>query len=101
MCCLYGSFQQRVCVMTDILEKLYFGEIRTDVNDITNDDIKRKCAKMVQLEEEVMKSLDDESKVLFEQYLQGSGEVHADAVIESYKDGFRTAVRLILAGLAE
>lgn len=87
--------------MTDILEKLYFGEIRTAVNDITNDDIKRKCAKMVQLEEEVMKSLDDEARVLLEQYLQVNGEVHADAVIESYKEGFKTAVRLILAGLAE
>ena len=87
--------------MTDILEKLYFGEIRSAEKDITNEDMKRKCAKMVQLEEEVIKSLDDESKVLFEQYLQVSGEVHADAVIESYKEGFKTAVRLILAGLAE
>lgn len=87
--------------MTDILEKLYFGKIRSAEKDITNEDMKRKCAKMVQLEEEVIKSLDDESKVLFEQYLQVSGEVHADAVIESYKEGFKTAVRLILAGLAE
>lgn len=87
--------------MTDILEKLYFGEIRAAEKDIMNDDMKRKCAKMVQVEEEVMKSLDDESKVLFERYLQVSGEVHADAVIDSYKEGFKTAVRLILAGLAE
>ena len=87
--------------MTDILEKLYFGEIRAAEKDIMNDDMKRKCAKMVQVEEEVMKSLDDESKVLFERYLQVSGDVHADAVIDSYKEGFRTAVRLILAGLAE
>lgn len=87
--------------MTDILEKLYFGEIRSAEKEVTNEDMKRKCAKLVQVEEEVMKSLDDKSKVLFERYLQVSGEVHADAVIESYKDGFRTAVRLILAGLAE
>ena len=87
--------------MTDILEKLYFGEIRSAEKDIANDDMKRKCAKMVHVEEEVMKSLDDKTRVLFEQYLQVSGEVHADAVIESYKDGFRTAVRLNLAGLAE
>ena len=87
--------------MTDILEKLYFGKIRSAEKDITNEDMKRKCAKMVQLEEEVIKSLDDESKVLFEQYLQVSGDVHADAVIDSYKEGFKTAVRLILAGLAE
>ena len=87
--------------MKDILEKLYFGKVKAAEKDITNDDIKRKCAKMVQVEEEVMNSLDDEAKVMFEQYLQVSGEVHADAVIESYKDGFRTAVRLILAGLAE
>ena len=87
--------------MTDILEKLYFGEIRAAEKDIMNDDMKRKCAKMVQVEEEVMKSLNDESKVLFERYLQVSGDVHADAVIDSYKEGFKTAVRLILAGLAE
>ena len=87
--------------MTDILEKLYFGKIKAAEKDIMNDDMKRKCAKMVQVEEEVMKSLDDEARVLFEQYLQVSVEVHADAVIESYKDGFRTAIRLILAGLAE
>ena len=87
--------------MKDILEKLYFGEVRTAEKDIMNDDMKRKCAKMVQLEEEVMKSLDDEARVLLEQYLQVNGEVHADAVIESYKEGFKTAVRLILAGLAE
>ena len=37
--------------MTNILEKLYFGEIRSAEKDITNDDMKRKCAKMVQLEE--------------------------------------------------
>ena len=87
--------------MKDILEKLYFGEIRAAEKDIMNDDMKRKCAKMVQVEEEVMKSLNDESKVLFERYLQVSGDVHADAVIENFKEGFRTAVRLILAGLAE
>ena len=87
--------------MTDILEKMYFGEIKAAEKDITNDDMKRKCANMVQVEEEVMKSLNDESKVLFERYLQVSGDVHADAVIDSYKEGFRTAVRLILAGLAE
>ncbi|MDD7636282.1 MAG: hypothetical protein PUJ55_05000 [Clostridiales bacterium] len=87
--------------MKDILEKLYFGEVRTAEKDIMNDDMKRKCTKMVHVEEEVMKSLDDKTKVMFEQYLQVSGEVHADAVIESYKEGFRTAVRLILAGLAE
>ena len=87
--------------MTDILEQLYFGEVKAAEKDITNDDIKRKCAKMVNVEEEVMKSLDDKTKVMFEQYLQVSGEVYADAVIESYKEGFRTAVRLILAGLAE
>ena len=56
---------------------------------------------MVHVEEEVMKSLDDESKVLFERYLQVNGDVHADAVFESCKKGFKTAVRLILAGLAE
>ena len=56
---------------------------------------------MVNVEEEVMKSLDDKTKVMFEQYLQVSGEVYADAVIESYKEGFRTAVKLILARLAE
>lgn len=87
--------------MTDILEKLYFGEVRAAEKDIMNDDMKRKCANMVQVEEEVMKSLNDESKVLFERYLQVSVDVHADAVIDSYKEGFRTAVRLILAGLTE
>ena len=87
--------------MTDILEKLYFGEIRSAEKDIVGNAMKGKLNKMIEIEEEVMKSLDDESKVLFEQYFQVSGEVHADAVIESYKDGFRTAVRLILAGLAE
>jgi len=87
--------------MKDILEKLYFGEVRTAEKDIMNDDMKRKCTKMVHVEEEVMKSLDDKTKVMFEQYLQVSGKVHADAVIESYKEGFRTAVRIILAGLAE
>jgi len=38
--------------MTDILENLYFGEVKATEKDITNDDIKRKCAKMVQVEEE-------------------------------------------------
>lgn len=87
--------------MTDILKKLYFGEIRLADKEIANDAMKEKFNKIIQLEEEVMKSLDDESKALFERYLAISGEVHADAVIESYKEGFKTAVRLILAGLAE
>ena len=87
--------------MKDILEKLYFGEVKAAEKDITNDDIKRKCAKLVHVEQEVMKSLDDKTKVMFERYIAMSGEVHADAVIESFKEGFRTAVKLILAGLAE
>ena len=48
-----------------------------------------------------MKSLDDESKMVFERYIAVSSEIHADAVVNSYKDGFKTAVRLIFAGLAE
>lgn len=87
--------------MMDILEKLYFGEIRPAEKDITGNMMKEKYRKMLQAEEEVMKSLEDETKERFEWYIQVSGEVHADAVIESYKDGFRTAVRLILAGVAE
>lgn len=49
--------------MKDILEKLYFGEVRTAEKDIMNDDMKRKCTKMVHVEEEVMKSLDDKTKI--------------------------------------
>lgn len=48
-----------------------------------------------------MKSLDDESKMVFERYIAVSSEIHTDAVVNSYKDGFKTAVRLIFAGLAE
>ena len=87
--------------MTEILEKLYFSEIRSAEKEIGGNAMKGKLNKMIEIEEEVMKSLDDEAKALFERYLAMSGDVHADAVIESYKDGFRTAVRLILAGLAE
>lgn len=87
--------------MTDILEKLYFGEIKPAEKDIPENAMEEKYRKMIKDEEEVMKSLGDESKVMFERYLAVSGEAHADAVVESYKEGFRTAVRLILAGLAE
>ena len=51
-----------------------------------------KCGKTVQAEEEVIKFLDNNSKLL-------SGEVHAGAVIASCKDGFMTAIGLILVGL--
>lgn len=87
--------------MRDILEKLYLGEIRPAEKAIDGNAMKEKYKKIIQAEEEVMKSLDNESKMLFERYLAVNGEAHADAVIESYKDGFKTAVRLIFAGLAE
>lgn len=87
--------------MTDILEQLYFSGIRPAEKDISGNAMIEKLNKLVQAEEEVMKSLDDESKMVFERYIAVSSEIHADAVVHSYKDVFKTAVRLIFAGLAE
>ncbi len=87
--------------MKDILEKLYFGEIRPAEKDIAGNDMKEKYRKMMQAEEEMISSLNAQSKELFHQYLSVSDDIHADAVMESYIDGFKTAVKFILAGLAE
>lgn len=87
--------------MIDILEKLYLGEIRPAEKDIAGNDMKEKYRKMIQAEEEMLKSLNDQSQELFHQYLSVSDDIHTENVMESYIDGFKTAVKLILAGFTE
>ena len=56
---------------------------------------------MDQMAEQITNTLNEQTRMVFVHYIELHDEIYTEALVEAYQDGFKTAVKLILAGMAE
>lgn len=88
--------------MRKILEDLYYGNIApSEKTFLRKSEYARLMEKRDEFEEYLNRMLDGESKSRFQSFVETQSEISDVSIAESFIDGFRLGVKLILAALSE
>jgi hypothetical protein len=81
----------------DIIEKLYFGEISPNYENFIDDpDYHNALAKTAEIEEKLSKTLIENDKSLFSEYLDAQSEMSGISKDENFRYGFILGAKLAL-----
>ncbi|MDP4120203.1 MAG: hypothetical protein Q8876_04000 [Bacillota bacterium] len=83
--------------MKDIIEELYFGNIKPLTNGyLEENEYKKLSAMLCETEAKVLELLDEKGKELFEYYIELQDELLAFGEKERFKDGFKIGAEIMV-----
>ena len=87
--------------MRNVLEDLYFGEVKPNSFYFKSNQNILECERKVDGNEKVLlERLEADDKKLFLEYLDAQGELEANYAVENFIDGFKLGVKIIIESVS-